>query len=64
MKFKCRIVMKIEIKKEKNKSIKLLRNYNNYESKNKKGNIINKTRASRTTGAKRKNYWQAIASFR
>ena len=32
--------MKIEIKKEKNKSIKLLRNYSNYESKNQKGNII------------------------
>ena len=32
--------MKIEIKKEKNKSIKLLRNYSNYESKNQKGNHI------------------------
>ena len=32
--------MKIEIKKEKNKRIKLLRNYSNYESKNQKGNNI------------------------
>ena len=32
--------MKIEIKKENNKSIKLLRNYSNYESKNQKGNHI------------------------
>ena len=40
MKFKCRIVMKIEIKKEKNKSQILWRNYSNYESKNQKGNNI------------------------
>ena len=46
--------MKIEIKKEKNKSIKLLRNYSNYESKNQKGNIIFKIEYKLTK--KKQNY--------